>query len=50
MHSLDFGSLGYTAEVVLDVQRVIVVLLHDHDQVVQHGDVPVETEVKTKGF
>ena len=42
MHSLDFGSLWDAAEVVLDEQGVIVVLLNDHDQVVQHGDVPVE--------
>lgn len=28
------------------MQRVGVVLLKDHDQVVQHGDVPVEPQVK----
>lgn len=44
MHSLDFGGLWDTAEVLLDVQRVRVVLLKDHDQVVQHGDVPVESQ------
>lgn len=44
MHSLDFGGLWYTAEVLLDVQCVRVVLLKDHDQVVQHGDAPVESQ------
>lgn len=46
MHSLDFGSLRYTAEVLLDVQCVRVVLLKDHDQVVQHGDAPVGSQHK----
>lgn len=44
MHSLDFGSLWYTAKILLDEQRVGVVLLKDHDQVVQHGDVSVESQ------
>lgn len=47
MHSLDFGRLRYTADVLLDVQCVRVVLFKDHDQVVQHGDVPVESQVRT---
>lgn len=37
---LDFGSIWHTGKVVLDEQRVGVVLLKDHDQVVQHRDVP----------
>lgn len=41
-HLLDFGSFLYAAEVLLDVKRVRVVLLKDHDQVVQHGYVPIE--------
>lgn len=47
MHSLDFCSFWYTGEVPLDVQRVRVVLLKDHDQVVQHGDASVESQVQT---
>lgn len=43
--SLDFGGVRHTDEVILDEQRVGVVLLKDHDQVVQHGDVPKEQSI-----
>ncbi len=40
--SLDFGSFWYSGQVLLNIEDVRVIFLKDHDQVMQHGDVPVE--------
>lgn len=42
LDSLDFGSFWYTDQILLNIEDVRIILLKDHDQVMQHGDVPVK--------